>query len=181
MGRVSQAQAQQNRQQVVDAAARLFRERGVQGVSVAELMAAAGLTHGGFYKQFASKEALVTEATGQAFTHLGERLSALGDDREQARRTLIDYDLSPEHRDDPGDGCPTAGLAADMAREAPGSAARAIYAAGVESFGRRMATGDGADLAAVSTMVGALLLARATTGELSERLLSTAREALQSA
>jgi TetR/AcrR family transcriptional repressor of nem operon len=180
MGRVSQAQAQQNRQQVVDAAARLFRERGVQGVSVAELMAAAGLTHGGFYKQFASKEALVTEATGQAFDHLSARLSALGDDRDEARRTLIDYYLSPEHRDDPGDGCPTAGLATDMAREAPDSPARRIYADGVEAFGRRMAAEPGdEDLAAVCTLVGALLLARATSGDLSERILRAARESLR--
>jgi TetR/AcrR family transcriptional regulator, transcriptional repressor for nem operon len=181
MGRVSQAQARQNREQVVDAAARLFRERGIQGVSVAEVMAAAGLTHGGFYKQFASKEALVAEAAGQAFDHLDVRLSALGDDHEQARRTLIDYYLSPEHRDDPGDGCPTAGLVTDMAREAPDSPAREIYAGGVESFGHRLATGPdgGEDLAAVSMMVGAILLARATSGDLSERILHAVREALR--
>ncbi len=178
MGRVSQAQAQQNRQQVVDAAARLFRERGVQGVSVAELMAAAGLTHGGFYKQFASKEALVTEATERAFATLNERLSALGDDREVARHRLIEYYLSPAHRDDPGDGCPTAGLAADMAHEPPGSDARRLYENGVESFAHRVAVDSDEDLVAVSTMVGALLLARATGGELSDRILSTARESL---
>ncbi len=181
MGRVSQAQARQNREQVVDAAARLFRERGIQGVSVAEVMAAAGLTHGGFYKQFASKEALVAEAAGQAFDHLDARLGAMGDDRGEARRTLVDYYLSPEHRDDPGDGCPTAGLAADMAHEAPDSAARQIFASGVESFGRRLAAepDGGEDLAAVSMMVGAVLLARATSGDLSERILRAAKDALR--
>ncbi|MFF1268504.1 DUF6262 family protein, partial [Streptomyces anulatus] len=65
MGRVSQAQAEENRRRVVDTASRLFREQGTQ-VSVADLMKAAGLTHGAFYKQFASKEALVDEATAHA-------------------------------------------------------------------------------------------------------------------
>src|SRR3569833_2420675 len=77
MARVSQAQARENRDRVVRTAARLFRERGVEGVSVSDLMAEAGLTHGGFYKQFPSKEALVAEATGQAFGDLGARLTAL--------------------------------------------------------------------------------------------------------
>jgi TetR/AcrR family transcriptional repressor of nem operon len=102
------------------------------------------------------------------------------DDPAEAHREMLDYYLSPEHRDDPGDGCPTAGLAADMAHEAPDSPARQIYAGGVESFGRRLADGpDGdTDLAAVSMMVGAVLLARATSGDLSERILQAAREAL---
>lgn len=65
MGRVSQAQAEENRRRVVETASRLFREQGTH-VSVADLMKAAGLTHGGFYKQFASKEALVDEATAHA-------------------------------------------------------------------------------------------------------------------
>ncbi|MFD0522672.1 TetR/AcrR family transcriptional regulator [Paractinoplanes durhamensis] len=76
MGRVSQAQAQENRKRIVETAARLFRERGVAGVSVADVMAEVGLTHGGFYKQFASKEALVAEAVGQAFDEL--RASSAG-------------------------------------------------------------------------------------------------------
>lgn len=66
MGRVSQAQAQENRRRVVETASRLLREQGTR-VSVADLMKAAGLTHGGFYKQFTSKEALVDEATAHAF------------------------------------------------------------------------------------------------------------------
>src|SRR5688572_2677841 len=110
MARVSQAQAQQNRERVIDEAARLFRERGVQGVSVADLMAAAGLTHGGFYKRFASKEALVAEAVSRAFGELGERLAALDErhpgDHPAARRELLDFYFSAEHRDHAGRGCP---------------------------------------------------------------------------
>jgi TetR/AcrR family transcriptional repressor of nem operon len=185
MGRVSQAQAQQNRQQVVDAAARLFRERGVQGVGVAELMAAAGLTHGGFYKRFASKDALVAEATGRAFEELGGRLDALDagrpGDHAAARAALVDYYLSAEHRDHPGDGCPAAALAADLAREAPGSPAREPYADGVEAFGRWLATGDDEeDLATLATLVGGVLLARATADtDLSDRILAATRAAVE--
>src|SRR4051812_46272219 len=178
MGRVSQAQAQQNRQQVVEAAARLFRERGVQGVSVAELMAEAGLTHGGFYKQFSSKEALVAEAAGQAFDELGGQLAARDerqpDDHAAARAALLEYYLSPEHRDHAGEGCPTAGFAVDVAREEPGSPVRATYADGVAGFAKWLAPENtDEDLVTLSTMVGALLLSRATNGtELSDRILT---------
>jgi TetR/AcrR family transcriptional repressor of nem operon len=183
MARVSQAQAQQNRDRVIDEAARLFRERGVQGVSVTDLMAAAGLTHGGFYKQFASKEALVAEATGRAFGELGGRLAALDEehpgDHAAARRELLDSYLSAEHRDRAGQGCPTTALGGDMAREAPDSPAREPYAEGVRGFARWMGDGDDEDLATLSTMVGALMLSRATAGtELSDRILAAARRSL---
>src|SRR5690349_9427188 len=78
MGRVSQAQAAQNRERIVDTAARLFRERGMAGVSVADVMAEAGLTHGGFYKHFASKDALVAEAVTLAFTQQAARVRGAG-------------------------------------------------------------------------------------------------------
>ena len=166
MGRVSKAQADENRRQVVAAAGRLFRERGVQGVSVADLMGAAGLTHGGFYKRFASKEALVSEAVEQAFADRAAQLDGV-DPAEFA-----DSYLSPAHRDHPGDGCPAAGFGADVAREEEGSGARRAYAQGVESYARLF----GGDLAAVSTLVGAIVLARATAGtELSDRILAAAR------
>lgn len=84
MGRVSQAQAEENRRRVVDTASRLFREQGTQ-VSVADLMKAAGLTHGAFYKQFASKEALVGEATAHAFAELARRYTG-GLERYEERR-----------------------------------------------------------------------------------------------
>ena len=183
MARVSQAQVQQNRERVIDEAARLFRERGVQGVSVADLMAAAGLTHGGFYKRFASKEALVAEAVGRAFGELGERLAALDErhpgDHPAARRELLDYYFSAEHRDHAGQGCPTTAFGGDLAREAPDSPAREPYADGVRGFAGWLADGDDEDLMAVATMAGALMLARATAGtELSDRILTAARRSL---
>jgi len=184
MGRVSRAEAQQNRQHVVEAAARLFRERGVQAVSVAELMAAAGLTHGAFYKQFSSKEALVTEATGQVFDEFIGPLAERDPDRPEeyaaARTALLDRYFSAEHRDDPGAGCPASTFAADVAREAEDSPVRAVYAKGAEDFSRWLATDGDEDLAALSTMVGALLLARATSGtDLSDRILAAARAAVE--
>ena len=181
MGRVTQAQAQENRRNVVRTAARLFRERGIDGVSVADVMAAAGLTHGGFYKQFASKEALVTEAVAQAFAEQAERLSdyrALGD-QEAARAAFVTNYLSPEHRDDPGPGCPTAGFGGDLAREDPESPAKLPYATGVDLYSRWLGTESQPDLAAVCTLVGAVVLARATAGtDLSDHILEAAREAL---
>ena len=186
MGRVSQAQAQENRQRVVAAAARLFRERGVQAVSVADLMAEVGLTHGGFYRQFASKEALLTEATVSAFADLAGLLGELDakhpDDHESAREDLIDYYLSTEHRDELGEGCPATGLASDIANEDTDGSARSSYADGVGLFARWLSSDGSEDLATLSMLVGALTLARATAGSaLSERILTAAHDALPGA
>jgi TetR/AcrR family transcriptional repressor of nem operon len=170
MGRVSQAQAQENRQRVVETAARLFRERGAAGVSVADVMAEAGLTHGGFYKHFASKEALLAEAVGEAFSQQARRSG-------ETRDAFVARYLSPEHRDSPGDGCPTAGFGVDLARAEPDAPARAAFAEGVAAYAHRL----GDDLATLSTMVGAIVLARATAGtDLSDEILRAARERLAS-
>lgn len=183
MGRVSQAQAQENRQRVVATAARMFREKGTE-VSVADLMKAVGLTHGGFYKQFASKEDLVDEAIAHAFdvaaAYSAEALEEHAEDHEAARRALIEHYLSVWHRDHAGDGCPVSGFAADLGRE-PGQVARAhhAYSNGVRNLAARLATGDDDGMAQFCTMVGALVLARATRGDqLSEELLQAARTAL---
>lgn len=174
MGRVSQEQARQNRERIVTTAARLFRERGIAGVSVADVMAEAGLTHGGFYKHFASKDALVAEAVTAAFTEQAAATGATG------RAGLLAAYLSPAHRDHPGGGCPTAGFGGDVARASAGDATRTAYAAGVEGFARRLGDGGDLDLAALSTMVGALILARATAGtDLSDRILEAGRAALE--
>ncbi|MEU9750620.1 TetR family transcriptional regulator [Streptomyces niveus] len=186
MGRVSKEQAQENRRRIVDTASRLFREQGTAGVSVADLMKAAGLTHGGFYKHFDSKEALVDEATARAFDGVGTGDRPDDDSNtdadtgegaaKDARRAFVENYLSPEHRDDMAGGCPTAGLATDMARGATGSAARHTYAEGVREFARRMADDDDDGLVRLSTMVGALILARAVNGDpLSDALLAAAR------
>jgi TetR/AcrR family transcriptional repressor of nem operon len=177
MGRVSQAQAQENRRNVVRTAGRLFRERGIDGVSVADIMGEAGLTHGGFYKQFESKDALVAEAIAQAFAEQAETLRPYKDDPDQdsARAAFMTDYLSPGHRDDPGPGCATAGFGGDLARAEHDSPARATYAEGVDRYARWLGSENEPDLAAVS----ALMLARATAGqEISGRILEAARTAL---
>lgn len=182
MGRVSQQQAEENRRRVVETAARLFREKGTH-LSVADLMKASGLTHGGFYKQFASKDALIDEATTHAFAELAQ-LHAAGlerhaGQRDEARQALIDNYLSVEHRDNPADGCPAAALAADMAREPADSEARRVYAEGVGDFAEALADEEHDGLVRLSTMIGALVLSRATKGSsLSEEVLVAAREEL---
>ncbi|MEU8983661.1 TetR family transcriptional regulator [Streptomyces sp. NPDC048309] len=183
MGRVSRAQAQENRQRVVATASRMFREKGT-AVSIADLMKAAGLTHGGFHKQFASKEDLVDEAIAHAFAeqaaHSAVALEEHAGEHEAARRTLIEDYLSVWHRDHAGEGCPVSGFAPDLGRE-PDQAARAhhVYINGVRNRAARLATGDDDGMAQLCTMVGALVLARATRGNpLSEELLQAARTAL---
>jgi len=184
MGRVSQQQAEENRRRVVENAARLFREKGTH-LSVADLMKASGLTHGGFYKQFASKDALINEATAHAFAELAQLQSAGLEEhagqRDSARKALIDTYLSVEHRDNPADGCPAAALAADMAREPADSGARRVYTEGVGDFAAALADEEADGLVRLSTMLGALVLARATKGSpLSEAILDSARAALGS-
>lgn len=179
MGRVSRAQAQENRQRVVATASRMFREKGT-AVSIADLMKVAGLTHGGFHKQFASKEDLVDEAIAHAFAEQAAHSAVALEEHEAARRTLIEDYLSVWHRDHAGDGCPVSGFAADLGRE-PDQAARArhVYINGVRNRAARLATGDDDGMAQLCTMVGALVLARATRGNpLSEELLQAARKAL---
>ncbi|MFB4285596.1 TetR/AcrR family transcriptional regulator [Nonomuraea sp. MTCD27] len=182
MGRVSREQAQENRKRIVETASRLFREQGTH-VSVADLMKAAGLTHGGFYKQFASKEALVDEATAHAFGEFQERHTAALEQYagrpEAAQRAFIEAYLSIEHRDDAGDGCPVAALATDIAREPGDREAHRVYAEGVTDFAAWLATDDQDGITRLCTMFGALLLARATRDTpLSEEILTAARAVL---
>ncbi|MFJ9712856.1 TetR/AcrR family transcriptional regulator [Streptomyces sp. NPDC101234] len=184
MGRVSQAQARENRQRVVQTASRLFRERGTH-ISVVDLMKASGLTHGGFYKQFASKEALIDEATVHAF---GELAQGREDDPEQhdgrhaAQQALIERYLSVEHRDNPAEGCPVAALAHDMAREPGAREAHRAYIEGAGDFADWLATEDHDGITQLCTMLGALVLARATKGSpLSEEILAAARGVLMEA
>ncbi len=122
--KTSKAQAQDNRAHVVQTASALFRERGYDGVSVAELMAAAGFTHGGFYKQFRSKADLMAEsaACGMAQT----AALAAGMDRPAFVRSY----LSRAHRDTRAAGCTMAALGADAARQP--KAVRAAFAEGIE-------------------------------------------------
>lgn len=199
--KVSKTQAAENRAGIVDAAARLYREKGLDGVGVAEITRDAGLTHGGLYRHFESKDALAREACLRAFEwtitpldaleHTG---SATADTDTPADistadhfRALVHGYLSTSHRDQPGQGCPAAALATDAARAGP--AMSEVFAQGVERNIQRfmrVIEGESAErraqtISTLSSMVGALVLARATAAgnpELSEEILQTLREQL---
>ncbi len=190
--KVSKAQAAENREGIVDAAARLYREKGLEGVGVAEITRDAGLTHGGLYRHFASKDALAREACLRAFdwtiTPLEGLDTAAADDAPAARlRALVHGYLSANHRDHPGEGCPAAALATDAARAGPEMSE--AFAQGVERNIQRfmeVVPGDGLakraqTIVTLSSMVGALVLARATAAgnpALSEEILATLRAQL---
>jgi TetR/AcrR family transcriptional regulator, transcriptional repressor for nem operon len=166
----------------------LFRERGIGGVSVADLMAAAGLTHGGFYGHFDSKDALAAAACDCAFAVSVDRWKKRVVDshgKEAARRSIVDNFLSVKSRNSPGQSCPTAGLAVDVARESEDAPVRPVFAEGLEQLlhilealqaGREASEDRRESLADLATLVGAQILARATSQiALSEELLSAAR------
>ena len=191
MPRVSREQTAANRQAIETVSARLFREQGFNGVSVADLMAAAGLTHGGFYGHFESKDVLAGVACEQAFRQSSERSAKWrghAPDAQAARRCFIDRYLSTAHRDNPGTGCPAAALAADVSRESPDKPVHQAYLAGIKAMvGTLPPRSDGGDakqrrddtLLQLATMVGALILARATKGDpISSQILAAARAGL---
>lgn len=191
MPRVSRKQAELNREIIVEAATRLFRERGIHGISVSDVMAAAGLTHGGFYGHFESREALATEACNRAFEQSSLRWQARVEqspDPETARLALIDPYLTAANRDNPGDSCPVAAFAGEMCHEAADSPLQQSFIQGFEaSMGILSATqatgtpeGDRqAAIAQYAMMVGAITLARATKGNgLSDEFLAAARNLL---
>ncbi|MGJ7517130.1 TetR/AcrR family transcriptional regulator [Pseudomonas baetica] len=191
MPRVSRKQADLNRETIVDAATRLFRERGLHGISVVDVMAAAGLTHGGFYGHFESKEALAKEASERVFKEVGTRWReriATTDDKAAARKALIEPYLSAHSRDNPGESCPVVAFAGDMCHESADSGLREPFLEGLnrllDSFGKLMDSEDPDEnrqqaLVQYSLMVGALTLARATRGEaLSDEILKAAQRFL---
>ncbi|HXP96762.1 MAG TPA: helix-turn-helix domain-containing protein [Telmatospirillum sp.] len=179
--KVSREQMAENRRRILDVGSRLFREKGFDAVSVAEVMKAAGLTHGGFYGHFSSKDDLVAETIGYV-------LSNNEDGGGDLRAYLCDY-LAPRHRDNAAAGCPTASLAADIRHQTP--AARAAMTAGLRSQLERMAKAlpdiDAADRrrAAIGTwaaMVGAVILARAIDDTtLSDEVLEQTRAWIETA
>lgn len=189
MARASREQTDKNREAIEQASSRLFRERGLSGVSVAELMASAGLTHGGFYGHFASKDALAAQACKRAFeesTARWERRLARADgDRKAMLANLVEPYLSAGHCANPGIGCAAAALAVDVAREPAGKPVRQAYADGlrtlVDDMAQTVASDDPRErhdqaLVRMALLVGALTLARATEGDpLSDEMLDAAR------
>lgn len=178
--RVSRAEAAQNRERIVEVAAKLFRERGFDGIGVADLMKGAGLTHGGFYGHFASKEDLMAQACAHGLNGsldmMRQMAESAGDNALSAIATAY---LSPAHRDQMGEGCVLAALGAEAARH--GSPVRGAFTQGVRSAidmlmrllpGRSTQAKRERALVTYASMVGALVLARAIEDtELSEDVL----------
>ena len=177
--RKSRKEAAETRERIVWAAAREFRERGIVATGLADLMKAAGLTHGGFYKHFGSKDQLVAEAFAEALDALIRRLTDAG---PGATATY----LSDWHRDNPGEGCPLSGIGSELARTDDDT--RAVATAGFRKLVDLIAGGFGKPapaaararaLVAVSTMIGALTMARVVDDpKLSAEILKEARKSL---
>ncbi len=188
--RVSKEKAAENRQHILTAAARLFREHGIHATGVDSITKDVGLTHGGLYSQFGSKEAIAAEAIRFAVTR-SKRIWQRAAERKQgtkALRGIVEGYLSGEHRDSPGQGCIIAALGADIARQ-PQSVREAFTKEVAEVFEFLAGLMPGEDptrryddaIAAFAGMAGALMLARAVNDQtLSERILhTTAKRVLQ--
>ena len=173
---------------IVKKASVRLREKGAHGIGVADLMKDAGLTHGGFYAHFDSREALVVEAFSYAMDRSTERWRKLAEQTPPEKRlaTIVDSYLTPLHRDDPGRGCAIPTLGAEIARESPKT--RKAFAAKLEqmiemiaaqiSDSPRKAARKQA-MASLATMLGTMVLARAAgTGEFSDEILGAGRDAL---
>lgn len=187
--KVTREKAEENRQQVIEASSRLFRERGFDGVGVSTLMQAAGLTHGGFYKQFESKDDLIAMATQAAIDQSRSRMSAVvGKDKRASFETAIRHYLSDQHCNAVADGCAFAALGPDAARR--GAEVRRVMQRGVEDQlallesvieAKDDASSRETAIATLSTMVGALILARAVEDPaLSSDILQAAAKSLLS-
>jgi TetR/AcrR family transcriptional repressor of nem operon len=115
--RVSRAQAEANRETVINVASRLFREHGFDGIGVKDLMKGAGLTQGGFYKQFESKDDLAALASRRAMESATRRWSSVAASSADPIQGVIELYLSAGHRGETGDGCPLVALGSDAARQ----------------------------------------------------------------
>jgi len=199
--RVSRQQKELNRERIVAAAGQGFRARGIDGMGIDELMKSAGMTHGGFYNHFASKEELALEVLNQGFTaSLGTVDTLIGAHPRSSRAALnaiIDSYLSTEHRDHPEDGCASAALAVDAGRH--GVQAQAEYRRGLQGYITAIADllKDSAkqnntkldprrareqSIALFSQLVGAQLIARAIAQadpELSDEVLASSSRELK--
>lgn len=162
--RVNREQVARNRERILEAASRLFRERGFDGVGVDAVMKEAGLTHGGFYGHFASKEDLVTQACAHGFTKMDEPWAAA---RDPLAALAAAY-LAEDHCEQPGEGCLLPTLGSDIARQ--GGGVRQAYTEFLRERidrlttllpGRSKAARRRQAIATWAGLVGAMMLARA--------------------
>jgi TetR/AcrR family transcriptional regulator, transcriptional repressor for nem operon len=173
---------------IVKKASVRLREKGAHGIGVADLMKDAGLTHGGFYAHFDSREALVIEAFAYAMDRSTDRWRKLAEQTPPEKRlaTIVESYLTPVHRDDPGHGCAIPALSAEIARESPKT--RKAFAAKLEQMIEMIAAqipdvprkaARKQAMASLATMMGTLVMARiAGSGEFSDDILGAGREAV---
>lgn len=178
--RITKEKKQENHDRIVAMASGLFRERGFDGVGVADLMERAGLTHGGFYNHFNSKEDLVAEATAKGFGDTTAQYAGVD------AVTAIELYLSREHRDSRGEGCTAAALSCEAARQPDET--RSVFGAGIEGMvgllqddmARNHAAGANSRVQAISVLaqaVGAIILSRACPDDsvLADEILDACR------
>ncbi|MBR0874697.1 TetR/AcrR family transcriptional regulator [Bradyrhizobium tropiciagri] len=185
--RYSKEHKQETHARIVRKASVRLREKGAHGIGVADLMKDAGLTHGGFYAHFDSREALVIEAFNYAMDRATERWRKVTADVAPEKRlaTIVDGYLTTVHRDDPGQGCAVPSLGAEIARETPKT--RKAFALKLEQMIDMIAdqildvprkTARKQAMATLATMMGTIVMSRiAGNGELSEEILASGREA----
>jgi TetR/AcrR family transcriptional repressor of nem operon len=191
--KVSKEQTSQNRAGILEAAAQLYRQQGFKGVGVADITRAAGLTHGGLYRHFESKEDLAAQACARSFEWSLAELSPPGQPVDLSPAAVAALYLTPAHRDAAGTGCPVAALANDVART--GGKVADAFVAGVEryltAFAQHRPDGSTTDsstpadraraIELVTQLVGALVMARATApanAPLSDEILRTVAQAI---
>jgi TetR/AcrR family transcriptional regulator, transcriptional repressor for nem operon len=173
--KITKAQVQANRTRVVETASALFRERGYDGVGVADLMAAAGLTHGGFYKQFRAKTDLMAESAACGIAQTAALTAGVD------TPTFVRHYVSRTHRDARAAGCTMAALGGDAARQP--EAVRATFAAGIESLLAALGAGGDAGrtraevLDMLAHAVGAIVMSRACPDDapLADEILEVCR------
>ncbi len=184
--RVSREEKDRSHARIVASASRLFRERGIAGTSVGDVMQDAGLTHGGFYRHFGSKDALVIAALEAAFDELMAPVLAAGASEPaiKVREDFCRFYLSDEHVKSPGIGCPAAALGVEIGRgresvkAALGRGVEAIISAlsqappGARPARQAQATGE------LAAMIGAVVLARASDPQTAKLVLEACRARL---
>lgn len=183
----SRADKADSHERIVQAAADRFRALGLEGIGVAELMQHAGLTHGGFYRHFGSRDELVAEAVERALADGSAVADAVAADPRSTIGALVDAYLSPAHRDHVASGCAVTALANDVARS--GERTRAAYTAQVDRYVALIAQliqhlprkrRRSAALAALATLVGAVAMARAVNDDrVSREILKAAADELK--
>ena len=182
--RVTQQEKDKSHARIVEAAARLLRERGIESTSVADVMGAAGMSHGGFYRHFADKDGLVDAALNSAFAEFSSELEArlLRDDPEKAVSGYRAHYLSRGHADHPGLGCPVAALGGEAARGF--GALKTAFGAGVNRMisllgrGQRGTPQERRERAAreFAMLVGAMVIARASDPRTARMVLAACRK-----